>query len=209
MIHTKPVSHIGKRVLSVFLAVCMVFSGLVIAFPTQADAADADAYHWTLQINTTGRADMDGVELRVYYYPDNGSDQSNTSLYYIISLADCTDASPPSELKDVFENERTTNFSGDLTLGFPYKIELFQNFRGGFVRTLRSTYSFSVYAANGTTVLASASGNCDHTVYFGDDRTDSSSVPDSSYPRLSSVAFEQPVTTTIGQQLSETVFRCL
>ena len=197
MIHTKPVFHIGKRVLSVFLAFCMVFSGFVFSLPVQAAASDS-AYHWTIHVNTTNKADMDEVLVRIYYYPKNGTDRSNTSLYYNVTLADCTDASKPGEFKDIFENERQTNFEGDLSLGFPYKIEVVANFRGGFRRKLRTTFTMSVYAANQTTVLATASGNCNHTVTGGGVKTDSGSVPDSSYPRLSSVAFEQPVTTTIA-----------
>ena len=73
----KTKKHIGKKVLSVFLAVMMIMSAWVFVAPTEAEAAEYDAYYLTIiydtQVNGTGRNDFSDAYVRIKYKANNGT----------------------------------------------------------------------------------------------------------------------------------------
>ena len=61
----KTEKHPLRQILSVLMAIVLCFGALPFALPIQAEASDT-AYHWTITVNTTNKADMDEVLLRIY-----------------------------------------------------------------------------------------------------------------------------------------------
>ena len=163
----KKAKIIGKKTLSVFLAVLMVLTAWVWVAPTEAEAATAGNYKVKVWLDIDDAAYSGDQTIYIDYYTNNGNGSTGTDSSF--NFSSFNDGDVTAEVDNI--------------PGFPYQVRVYSNGLNLWTSTLKYGINVSVTAAGGssyTDVYTESTSTHSHsgTSAF----TDTVTIPKSKFP---------------------------